>query len=139
LLKSWVWQALLSLYHSEKHAHPHLSPSLSGQDGNHGSTLALRPLCFVLPQPRYSMSPSRLKPRKKGTLSSLWKQIVVGSVIQHWKFRNVEKVRFGLRTGKIISDTTRSKVLGPQKKSASGIRIHSVEQCCGFGMILTGS
>ncbi len=38
--------------------------SLSGQDGNQRSTLAFRPLCSVLSQPVYSMSPSRVKRRK---------------------------------------------------------------------------
>jgi hypothetical protein len=39
----------------------HLFSSLPGQDGNQGSILAFRPLCSVLPQHMYSMSPSRVK------------------------------------------------------------------------------
>ncbi len=47
-----VWQTLLSFHHNAKHAHPYLFWSLSGQDGNQGSTLAFRPLCSVLPAAR---------------------------------------------------------------------------------------
>jgi hypothetical protein len=70
-LKPWVWQTLLSFHHNAKHAHPHLFSSQYGQDGNEGSTLAFRPLCSVLPQPVFSISPSRVKRRKKRTVSSL--------------------------------------------------------------------
>ncbi len=39
-------------------------------NGDQGSTLAFRPLCSVLPRPVISMSPSRVKRRKKLIVSS---------------------------------------------------------------------
>jgi len=48
LLKPCIWQALFSFHHSEKHAPPHLSSSLSGQYGDQGSTLAIKSLYFSI-------------------------------------------------------------------------------------------
>jgi len=52
---AYVLQALLNFHQNAKHAYPHLFSILSGKDDNKGGTLALRPLCSVLPQPMYSM------------------------------------------------------------------------------------
>ncbi len=46
-----------------------------GKTGDHGSTLAFRPPCSALRLPVYSMSPSRVKRRKKPTVFSLSKSI----------------------------------------------------------------
>jgi hypothetical protein len=53
-----------------------LSPQ-SRQDGYQGDALTFRPLCSVLPKPVYSMSPSRVKKRKKGNSCQI-EYIVVG-------------------------------------------------------------
>ncbi len=67
LPKPRVWRALLSFHHSSKYAHLHVFSGLSRQDDNQSSTLSWRPLCAILPQPVYSMSPSRVKhTRKRG-------------------------------------------------------------------------
>ncbi len=67
-----------------KHAPPHLSSSSSGGDGNQGSSLAFRQMYILYYHSQCTLiSPSKVKRRKKGTVSAVYWN--TSSLVVLWK------------------------------------------------------